>query len=89
KGLKIFRGCPAEFNGFLTKYAAQAETNHDKISYLVSIQTKCDEPQPLLLLFIKGLHQTSYLETHNNCIPHNREPGEASRRPPQGATTGI
>jgi len=29
KGLKIFCGCAAEFNGFFTKNAAQAETNHE------------------------------------------------------------
>jgi hypothetical protein len=34
KGLNIFRGCSPEFNGFFTKDAAQAETNHKKISYL-------------------------------------------------------
>jgi len=34
KGLKIFCGCSAEFNGLFTKDTAQAKTNHEKISYL-------------------------------------------------------
>jgi len=34
KGLKIFCGCSAEFNGFYTKDAAQTETKHEKISLI-------------------------------------------------------
>jgi hypothetical protein len=37
KFLKIFCSCTAEFNGRFTKNAAQAETDHDKISYLKRI----------------------------------------------------
>jgi len=32
ESLKIFCSCATEFNGLFTKDAAQAETNHEKIS---------------------------------------------------------
>jgi hypothetical protein len=36
KGLKIFGGCAAKFNGLLSKNAAQSKTNHEMISLFIN-----------------------------------------------------